>query len=49
LRRNLASHLSKAASTCAVLDIQMPPGNSQVCRAWPVDTLFGEVLGKEHD
>ena len=40
---------SPEASALAVLDIQIPPGNSQVYRALPVETLFGEIPGREHD
>jgi hypothetical protein len=36
---------SPAAVALAVLDIVMPPGNGQIYRALPVDTLFGEVPG----
>ena len=33
------------AGALAVLDVQIPPGNGQVYRAIPVETLFGEVEG----
>jgi hypothetical protein len=33
------------AGALAVLDVQIPPGNGQVYRAIPVETLFGEVPG----
>ena len=34
---------SREAGAVAVLDMQIPPGNGQIYRALPVETLFGEV------
>jgi len=34
------------AGALAILDMQIPPGNGQIYRALPVNTLFGEVAGQ---
>jgi hypothetical protein len=36
---------SRETGALAVLDVQISPGNSQIYRALPVETLFGEVPG----